>query len=135
MGVVPKELTNVYLIGFIRPTTGGLNNITEMQCLFTHKMIVDPRFNQNIYQNIDEKIQKYNRRYYASDEISSTDHLVYFGFYTDDIARLLQINSRLADCRSLRDLAIHFVFPNNAFKFRQSGPYGVEGVKELVQRI
>src|SRR4030095_1096340 len=33
MGIVPKELNNVYFIGFIRPTTGGLNNITEMQCL------------------------------------------------------------------------------------------------------
>jgi len=33
------------------------------------------------------------------------------------------------------DVAIHFIFPNNAFKYRQSGPYKVEGVKEMVQQI
>src|SRR5262249_23565833 len=64
-----------------------------------------------------------------------TDHLVWAGFYTDDIARLIGIQPRLADCRSIRDLAIHFIFPNNAFKFRQVGPYKVEGVKDMVQRI
>jgi hypothetical protein len=30
---------------------------------------------------------------------------------------------------------IHFIFPNAAFKYRQSGPYKVEGVKEMVQQI
>src|SRR5262249_54110264 len=41
----------------------------------------------------------------------------------------------LRDCRSLRDLAIHFIYPNTAFKFRQEGPYKVEGVKEMVRTI
>jgi hypothetical protein len=135
MGVVPKELSNAYFIGFTRPTTGGLNNITEMQCLFTHKMITDPDFNQEIYDGIGERIRKYNRYYRFSDGQSPTDHLVYYGFYTDDIARLIKINQRLSDCRSLRDVVLYFVFPNTAFKFRQSGPYKVEGVTEMVQQI
>ena len=113
-----------------------MNNITEMQCLFTNKMIVDLVFHNEIYENIAERIKRYNRYYYSSNENKPTDNLVhYYGFYTDDIARLLKINTRLADCRSLRDIIIHFIFPNNAFKFRQAGPYKVEGVQEMVQQI
>ena len=135
MGIVPKELRNIYFIGFIRPTTGGLNNITEMQCLFTHKMISDSEFNQEIYHNIEARTQKYNRYYNPFDQKTPTDHLVHYGFYTDDVARLIKINPRLSGCRSIRDLAIHFIFPNTAFKYRQSGPYKVEGAKEMVRRI
>ena len=135
MGIVPRELSNVYFVGFIRPTTGGLNNIVEMQCLFVHKMIVDPSFNRKIYENIKERIRKYNRYYHPSDVAGPTDHLVHYGFYTEDIARLLKISPRLSDCRNLRDVAIYFLFPNNAFKYRQSGPYKVEGTKEMVQKI
>ena len=47
----------------------------------------------------------------------------------------MKINPRLSDCRSIRDLVVHFIFPNSAFKYRQSGPYKVEGVKEMVQQI
>jgi hypothetical protein len=135
MGIVPKELNNVYFIGFIRPTTGGLNNITEMQCLFTHKMIADSSFRHEIYDNIEQRIQKYNSYYHPFEAKSPTDHLVHYGFYTDDVARLMEIGPRLADCRSIRDLAMYFIFPNTAFKYRQSGPYKVEGVKEMVQQI
>lgn len=135
MGVVPKELSNVYFIGYTRPTTGGLNNITEMQCLLTHKLIADPGFHREIHDDIEERIREYNRYYYIFDGPSPTDHLVHYGFYTDDVARLIKINPRLSDCRSLRDLAMYFIFPNCAFKFRQDGPYKVEGVKEMVQQI
>jgi len=134
MGVVPKQSRNVYFIGFTRPTTGGLNNITEMQCLFTHKMITDPQFNQEIYDNIGERIRRYNKHYYPF-EPGNVDHLVFYGFYTDDLARLMKINPRLADCRSLRDLALYFIFPNNTFKYRQAGPYKVEGVRKMVDLI
>jgi hypothetical protein len=135
MGVVPKELSNVYLIGYIRPTTGGLCNIAEMQCLFTHKLITDPGFHREIHDNLEDRLQKYDRHYRFWDDPRPTDHLVHYGFYTDDIARLLKINPRLSKCRSLRDLAMYFIFPNCAFKFRQSGPYEVDGVKEMVQQI
>jgi hypothetical protein len=98
-------------------------------------MIADPRFHDEIYATLEERIQRYNRHYYHSENRSPTDHLVHYGFYTDDIARLLKIESRLADCRSLRDVIIHYFFPNAAFKFRQKGPYKVEGAKEMVQQI
>jgi len=135
MGVVPKELRSVFFIGFTRPTTGGLNNITEMQCLFAHKMITDASFYHDIYHDIERRIRKYNRYYYLADGQSATDHLVHYGFYTDDIAKLIGITPRLFDCRSLKDVAIYFIFPNCAFKYRQSGPYKVEGVKEMVRQI
>jgi hypothetical protein len=135
LGIVPKELRNVYFIGYIRPTTGGLNSITEMQCLFTHKMTTDSGFHEEIYHNIAERIGKYDRYYRLSRAVSPTDHLVPYGFYTDDVATAMKINSRARDCRSLKELAIHFVFPNAPFKYRQNGPYKVEGVKEMVHRI
>jgi hypothetical protein len=112
-----------------------LNNIIEMQCLFTHKLITASGFHQEIHENLEQRIQKYNNYYYLSDTKGHADHLVHYGFYADDVARLMKINLRLSDCRSIRDLVIHFIFPNAAFKYRQSGPYKVEGVKEMVQQI
>jgi hypothetical protein len=106
-----------------------------MQCLFTHKLITDPGFHREIHDNLEDRLQKYDRHYRFWDDPKPTDHLVHYGFYTDDIARLIKINPRLSDCRSLKDLAMYFVFPNCAFKFRQSGPYKVDGVKEMVQQI
>jgi hypothetical protein len=136
MGAIHKELNNIYFIGFTRPMTGGSNNIIEMQCLFVHKMITDAAFHGQIYKNIEQRIRRYNRYYYGRRYPNErTDHLVYYGFYTDDVARLMKINSRLRDCRSIKDLIIHFIFPNNAFKYRQSGPYKVDGVKEMMQKI
>ena len=135
MGIVPRNLSNVYFIGYIRPTTGGLNNIVEMQCLFTHRMITDEGFNREIYGSIDDRIHRYDRYYRMTGETTPTDHLVHYGFYTEDIARLVGIAPRLSDCRSLKDLAMYFIFPNSAFKYRQSGRYAVAGVKELVERI
>ena len=135
MGVIPKELNNIYFIGYTRPSTGGLNNIIEMQCLFTHKLITASSFHQEIHENLEQRIQKYNNYYYLLDTKGHADHLVHYGFYADDVARLMKINLRLSDCRSIRDLVIHFIFPNAAFKYRQSGPYKVEGVKEMVQQI
>ena len=58
MGVIPKELNNIYFIGYTRPTTGGLNSIIEMQCLFTHKLIADPSFHREIHENIEQRIRK-----------------------------------------------------------------------------
>jgi hypothetical protein len=135
LGIVPKELNNIYFIGYTRPTTGGLASIVEMQCLFTHRLITDPGFHDEICQSIEQRIRKYDRYYRPSKTVSPTDHLVNYGFYSDDVARAMKINSRVWDCRSLMDLVIHFVFPNTAFKYRQNGPYKVEGVKEMIQQI
>ena len=135
MGIIPKDLSNIYLLGYIRPMTGGLNNIVEMQCLLTHKLIKSASFHREIHENIDLRIREYNDHYYLLDAKGHADHLVSYGFYADDIARLMKINPRLSDCRSIKDLIIHFIFPNAAFKYRQSGPYKVEGVKEMVENI
>jgi hypothetical protein len=98
-------------------------------------MITDPNFNREIYGDIEQRIRKYNDHYHPLDEVRPTDHLVHYGFYTDDIARLLKIGPRLSDCRSLKDLAMYFIFPNSAFKFRQAGPYEVVGAREMVEQI
>jgi hypothetical protein len=134
MGVIPKELRNVYFLGYTRPMTGGLNNIVEMQCLFTHKLIADPAFHSEIHQNLEERIEQYNRKYYYL-STGRTDHLVPYGFYTDDIARVMRINPRVSECRSIRDVVTYFLFPNAAYKYRQSGPYAVPGVKEMVRKV
>jgi hypothetical protein len=106
-----------------------------MQCLLTHKLIKSASFHREIHENIDQRIREYNDYYYLMNTNGHTDHLVHYGFYTDDIARLMKINPRLSDCRSIKDLVIHFIFPNAAFKYRQSGRYKVEGVKEMVGQI
>ena len=134
-GGLPRELSNVYFIGFIRPTTGGLNNIVEMQCLFAHKMIVDPSSIGKFTRTSSEKNRKVQQillplRRGRPHRSSGSLWLLYRG-----IARLLKITPRLSDCRSLRDMVIYFLFPNTAFKYRQSGPYKVEGLKEMVQQI
>jgi hypothetical protein len=41
LGVIPRVLSNVYLLGYTRPLTGGLSNITEMQSLLLHRMLTD----------------------------------------------------------------------------------------------
>src|ERR1700730_8233281 len=81
MGVIPKELNNIYFIGYTRPSTGGLNNIIEMQCLFTHKLVTDPIFHQEIHENLEQRIKKYNNHYYLLDPKGHGDHLVLYGFY------------------------------------------------------
>src|SRR5262249_26086879 len=95
----------------------------------------DSRFHRDVYDNLEERIRKYNRHYRPSEEKSHTDHLVHYGFYTDDVARLLKIDQSLLDCRSMKDLAMHFIFPNSTFKYRQKGLYKVEGVSEMVDQI
>jgi len=135
MGVIPKELSNIYFIGYTRPTTGGLSNIIEMQCLFAHKLIVDTGFHHQIHKNLEQKIEKYDRRYHLLETDGRTDHLVHYGFYTDDIAKLMNITPSAWHCRSIKDLVIHFIFPNTAFKFRRLGRYQVAGVNEMIDRI
>ena len=87
MGVIPKELRNVYFIGFMRPTTGGLNNITEMQCLFTHKMITDRRFNDEMYRTVENRIEKYNKHYYPLEKRGPLQIIWFTTAFTRTISR------------------------------------------------
>lgn len=135
MGVIPKSLNNVYTIGFTRPMTGGVANIIEMQCLFVHKLITKPSFHQEIHHNLDERIEKYNDHYYGDTPPSKSDHSVYYGFYTDDVARLIGIDYKPEECKTMKDLVFYYAFPNNTFKYRLKGEYAVEGVGAIIDKI
>jgi hypothetical protein len=135
LGVVPGVLNNVYLLGYTRPLSGGLANITEMQSLLIHRMLTDERFRLSIIDRLEEKIAVYNRRYYLSITPGPRDHITFYGFYTDDVARELGINLSLKSCRSFRDVAKYLSYPNNASKFRQTGPYKVDKCAEFVDHV
>ena len=135
MGVIPRELNNVYFLGFTRPTTGGLANITEMQSLFIHKLVTQPTFHRRIYKNLSKRITAYNLYYYGNSKPRKHDHLVLFGLYTEDIARLIGIDCKLNACSSLRDLMFYYIFPNNAFKYRMTGEYAIDGIQKLSQKV
>jgi len=132
MGVVSPQLQNIYTIGFTRPFTGGLNNISEMQCLLVHRMITEPAFRERINANIDQRISDYNATYYANRPEKKTDHLVWYGTYTDEVARLLEIRPRRSDTPGIKGLMKYYMFPNNVFRFREKGRYAVEGVGDLI---
>jgi hypothetical protein len=135
MGVLAPELNNIFLLGYTRPFTGGLSNITEMQCLLVHKMIVNTTFNAKVRHNITKKIKHYNKTHYLTKTAVPSDHVVYFGFYTEEMARIIGIQPRLRDCRSLKAVAQYFLFPNNSHYYRQKGEYAVDGASDLVNHV
>lgn len=135
LGVVPRDLNGVYMLGYTRPLTGGLSNITEMQSLLIHRLLTDAPFAANIEKNIDAKLAAYDKRYYPSSEPGPRDHVVFFGFYTHDVAKELGIDLSLKDCRSLRDVAKYMAYPNNADKFRQKGRYAIDKCSEFVDHV
>ena len=136
MGVVPRNLNNIYLIGYTRPMTGGLSNIIEMQGLLVHKLITQPDFRRRIAGALNDRIAEYDAHYYGTAAPREHyDHLVHYGFYTDDIARLIGIDYRPGQCRTLRDLVFYYAFPNDAFKYRLRGEYAVDGVGDLIRSV
>lgn len=135
MGVIPKQLNNIYTIGYTRPMSGGNANITEMQGLFVHKLVTQSDFHKRITHNLDERLAAYNSYYYSTSAPQQCDHTVYYGFYTDDMARLIGIDYKPSECKSLKDLIFYYAFPNNTFKYRLKGEYAVDGVKELIETV
>jgi len=135
LGVIPSALTNVYLLGYTRPLTGGLSNITEMQSLLIHRLITDEPFRADMRDRLEEKIARYNRKYYVTSAPGPRDHLTYYGFYTDEVARELGIELSLKSCRSFRDVAKYLCYPNNADKFRQTGRYRIDGCAQFVDHV
>lgn len=135
LGVIPRVLNNVYLLGYTRPLTGGLSSITEMQSLLIHRLVTDEPFRANLIDRLDEKIAAYNRKYYLTSAPGPRDHLTYYGFYTDEVAREIGIEQRLSSCRSLRDVAKYLSYPNNPDKFRQAGRYKIEKATEFVDHV
>ncbi len=135
MGVLNPQLNNVYFLGYTRPMIGGSPNISEMQALFIHKMIVQPDFKQRIHGNLKARIAAYNAFYYGNSPPGTRDHVVYYGFYNDELARLMGIDHRPEHIQSLSDMIFYYAFPNDAFKYRIKGEYAVEGMGDLYRRI
>jgi hypothetical protein len=135
LGVMPENLSNVFLLGLIRPFTGGLANMTEMQCLFIHKMIANKSFKESVTATLPRRIREYEEKYYITAKDKPTDHLVYYGTYTEEVAKAIGINITAKDCRSFGDVRRWLLFPNNAFKYRQFGEYAVEKCSEFVRYI
>ncbi len=132
LGVASPRLHNLYTIGFTRPFTGGLNNITEMQCLLVHRMIAEPEFRDSVCGNLEQRIADYNAKYFARRPEKETDYLVYYGTFTDEVARLVGIRPERRDMPGKTGLMKYFMFPNNAFYFREKGRYAVDGVSDLI---
>ncbi|HEV7733473.1 MAG TPA: thioredoxin reductase [Candidatus Binatia bacterium] len=135
LGVIPSALNNVYLLGYTRPLTGGLSNMTEMQSLLIHRLITDEPFRSDMVDKLPKKIAAYNRKYYMTSAPGPRDHLTYYGFYTDEVARELGIELSLGSCRSLRDVAKYLSYPNNPDKFRQTGRYKIDKCAEFVDHV
>ena len=135
MGVIPKDLSNVFLLGYMRPYSGGLANIVEMQALFIHKLVTNVDFNRRIQSTLDQRIAAYNMHYYARSLPSAYDHVVHYGFYTEDLARLLDIDIKLPKSPTLKELIFYYAFPNNAFKYRIKGDYAVKGLSRLIKKV
>ena len=143
LGVVPKRLKNIFFLGYTRPTTGGAANIVEMQGLLVHRLLTQPTFKQDIYNSLEERLQKYNDFYYPRQSTTTpTDHLVFYGLYTQEIAECMGIHRPVwknAWSWNPRDLFLNLRFevltPNNAFKYRLSGEHKIPGAQEMAWSI
>lgn len=144
LGVIPKDLNNIYIIGATRPSTGGLANITEMQSLLIHHMITNKTERLRILNNIEEKIKEYNKKYFFGQEELPLDHVVGYGFYNEEIARQigLSMNYKLSDL--LKSLAASFwkfktkplfLLPNNCFMYRLKGKYKTQKPAKLLKNF
>lgn len=142
LGVVPAELPNVFFIGYTRPLTGGIANMSEMQSLMVHSLLEEPERYQALRENVDERIAEYNAKYYpAGSSRTPTDHLVNFGLYTQDVAECVGIERSLKSAISLNpfktflNLRFELLHPNNTLKYRMQGKYAVPGAEQLARKI
>eukprot|EP00985_Skeletonema_marinoi_P015818 scaffold8274_cov157-Skeletonema_marinoi.AAC.3 len=142
LGVVPRTLhKNIFFLGLTRPTTGGIANMVEMQGLMVHKLLTQPKLLADLKETIEERVDQYNGYYYPEgrDE-TPTDHLVFYGFYTHEVAKFMGIdrlqnlwdNIKSWNLRNfVMNLRFELLTTNNAFKFRMDGEYCIEGAKEM----
>lgn len=142
LGVVPENLRNVFFIGYTRPFTGGLANMTEMQAIMIHKLISEPERTDALYGEIHERVAEYNDFYYPIGQSRTpTDHLVNYGLYTADVAEFVGIGRRMTSAiswnpwKAFLGLRFELLHPNNALKFRMKGEYAVDGAEELARKI
>lgn len=142
LGVVPAELPNVFFIGYTRPLTGGIANISEMQSLMVHSLLDDPARHKALRENLDQRIAEYNSKYYpAGSSRTPTDHLVNFGLYTQDVADFVGVGRSIKSAISLNpfktilNLRFELLHPNNALKWRMQGKYAVPGAEAYARKI
>ncbi|MCA9550110.1 MAG: hypothetical protein KC933_08750 [Myxococcales bacterium] len=142
LGVVPQDLRNVYFIGYTRPFTGGLANMTEMQALMIHKLLSEPERAATLQSEIHQRVEDYNAYYYPTGkEQTPTDHLVNYGLYTADVAEFVGIGRKFSSAlswnpwKTFLNLRFELLHPNNALKFRMQGEYAVEGAEALGRKI
>lgn len=142
LGVVPAELPNVFFLGYTRPLTGGIANISEMQGLMIHTLLEEPARLEALREDLDERIASYNAKYYPEgSRRSPTDHLVNFGLYTQDVAEFIGLGRPLAQAvsanpyRTALNLRFELLHPNNALKWRMQGKYAVPGAEALAREI
>eukprot|EP00457_Paulinella_chromatophora_P003095 gb/GEZN01003100.1/.p1 GENE.gb/GEZN01003100.1/~~gb/GEZN01003100.1/.p1 ORF type:complete len:699 (+),score=78.63 gb/GEZN01003100.1/:95-2191(+) len=141
LGVVPSALRNVFFIGFTRPSTGGLANITEVQCLLAHKLLSCDALRKDLHSTIQTKLQTYTAEYYQPHRVTTHDHLVNYGLYVYDVAEFCGFGRPLSACfswnplRTLYNLQFELFFPNMVIKYRIEGEYALQGAREFAQRI
>lgn len=142
LGVVPRGLSNVYFMGYTRPFTGGLANISEMQGLMVHRLLSEPTRAEALSEDLDERVAAYNAKYYPIDQKRTpTDHLVHYGLYTADVADFIGIGRPILRAlswnplRTFTNLQFELLHPNNALKWRMEGEYAVEGAETFGRKI
>lgn len=135
LGVIPPDLNGIYIAGLTRPNSGGFTNISEIQSILVHKMISNEKFKQSILCKLSSKVDKYNKKYQTMDSPTPADHIVFYGFYIEEVAREIGINPRLKDCRTRREFLDFFFVPNNTSKYRITGEYRVKGLRFFYQKF
>ena len=135
LGVISPKFKNIYISGLTRPNAGGFGNITEIQSLLIHKMITNKNFKTELLVDLGEKIIRHNDKYYSGESPMALDHLVFYGFYVEEVAREIGINPKLSDCKSREDYFHFFLIPNNTSKYRVKGEYKIEGMARFYKRF
>jgi hypothetical protein len=135
LGVIPRGLKNIYLAGLTRPNTGGFGNIAEIQSLLIHKMIINKKFKAKVLKDLEVKIKGYNEKYYETELPCPIDHVVFYGFYIEEVAREIGINLKLGDCKNKADYFNFFFVPNNSSKYRVNGEYKIKGMRRFYKRF
>lgn len=142
LGIIPDGLHNIYIMGTSRPNTGGIGNVTEMQSLFVHKMITNEKFKKQILENLEQKKAEYAKKYFPGDKPLPLDHLVYYGFYNEEIARDIgkshnfgwkDLASSLSSIFLKFKSFSFFLLPNNCFMYRLSGEYKVPFASRIIK--
>ena len=114
-----------------------------MQALLIHKLLSNQKVKSELYLSIHERIAKYNKHFYGEqNKDTPSDHLVFYGFYTWEVAKFIGIDRPVLQKafsfnprKFLLNLRFELFSPNNALKYRMDGEYKVEGVEKYARDI